>query len=248
MARLPALQLIAEDGTESSATRASAAYDRIRQDIVHGVLPPGSRLRVESMSSRYEVGATPLREALNRLSAEGLVQRNDQRGFNVSALDWEELPLLRQTRCDIESLALRQAIEHRTAAWEDSLVLLIHRLGRTSRSLSTETYIPNPAWEELHNDFHRALLAACPSRWLRSYSDALSQEAYRFRQVAAGRVFTKRNEHDEHKAIFEAAIEGRAGDAVRNLVEHYTRTSDIVMEGAKDLGHLDNAQGDPKAL
>ena len=238
MARRPALQLVGADGAVNS-TRATAVYDRLRHDIAIGALEPGSRLRVEAMAERYGVGATPLREALSRLSAEGFVDRTEQRGFSVTPLNWDELPTLRQTRCDVESIALRQSIESRTPAWEEALALIVHRLGRTPRSLSAEAYEPNPAWETLHREFHRTLLANCPSRWMRSFCDSLSEEAYRFRQVAAVRSFTKRNEHDEHKRLFEAAIDGRADDAVRLLVEHYTRTSDIVMQGAKELGHLD---------
>lgn len=207
------------------ATRASAVYAQLRADISHGVLEPGSKLRVEAMCLRYGVGASPLREALNRLSAEGLVDRSDQRGFSVAPLKWDELPVLTHNRVQLESLVLRESIAARDGAWEDRLVLLVHRLGRTPRSLSEKAYEPNPAWEALHRDFHRALLAGCPSRWMRGFCDTLAEEAYRFRQLAAGRSFSQRNEHAEHLAIFEAAIAGDADTAVRLLTEHYTRTS-----------------------
>ena len=111
---------------------------------------------------------------------------------------------------------------------EDELVLLIHRLSRTPRSLSEEQFVSNPVWEALHIDFHRALLSRCPSRWMRSFCDSLADEAYRFRQVAAGKAFSSRNEHAEHQAIFEAVIEGRKDEAVRLLTEHYTRTTTVI--------------------
>ena len=68
MARKPALPHDTLDGN-GGTTRASAVYERLRADITHGALEPGSRLRVEAMCARYEVGASPLREALSRLSA-----------------------------------------------------------------------------------------------------------------------------------------------------------------------------------
>lgn len=239
MARKPALKPDGPDGVNGPAatTRASAVYGRLREDIAHGVLEPGSKLGVEAMGQRYGVGASPLREALSRLSAEGLVDRNDQRGFRVAALRWSELPTLTRNRVQLESLALRESIEHRDTAWEESLVLLVHRLSRTPRSLSAEHYLPNPAWETLHRDFHRALLSRCPSRWMRAFCDTLAEEAYRFRQVAAGKSFSKRNEHQEHRAIFEAAIAGEADEAVRLLTEHYTRTSGVVVSQAREQGH-----------
>jgi DNA-binding GntR family transcriptional regulator len=233
MARKPALKPTqatsnTPDGQTGATTRASSVYAQLRVDISEGALAPGSKLRVEAMCKRYGVGASPLREALSRLSSEGLVDRTDQRGFSVAELKWDELPILTHSRIQVEGMALRESIAARDSAWEDQLVLLLHRLSRTPRSLSDTQYQPNPVWEALHRDFHRALLSRCPSRWLRNFCDTLAEEAYRFRQLAAGKSFTKRHEHDEHAAIFEAAISGHADDAVRLLTEHYTRTSALV--------------------
>ena len=218
-------------------TRASAVYEQLRADITHGILEPGRKLRVEAMCKRYAVGASPLREALSRLSAEGLVDRAEQRGFNVTALKWDELPILTHSRAQIESLALRESIHARDIEWEHDLVLLVHRLSRTPRSLREDVYIQNPEWEALHRDFHKVLLARCPSRWMRSFCDSLADEAYRFRQVAAGQSFSSRNEHTEHLAIFEASIAGKADDAVKLLVQHYMRTATLVASQAKEGGH-----------
>jgi DNA-binding GntR family transcriptional regulator len=218
-------------------TRASAVYEQLRADITHGILEPGSKLRVEAMCQRYGVGASPLREALSRLSAEGLVDRTEQRGFNVTALRWSELPILTHSRAQIESLALRESIHSRDNGWEHELVLLVHQLSRTPRSLAQDQYIPNPEWESLHRAFHKVLLARCPSRWMRSFCDSLADEAYRFRQVAAGQHFNSRNEHAEHVAIFEAAIAGNADEAVKLLVQHYMRTATLVASQAKEGGH-----------
>ena len=229
MARKVALSEVSQRGV-SSSTRASAVYEQLRSDIAHGRLEPGSKLRVEAMSSRYGVGASPLREALSRLSSEGLVDRTDLRGFSVAPLHWDELPTLTQNRIQLEGMALRESIDRRDGAMEDQLVLLVHRLSRTPRSLSQDGYVANPAWEALHREFHRTLLSRCPSRWLRGFCDTLAEESYRFRQVAAGKAFTSRDEHAEHVAVFEAVIEGRADDACRALEAHYTRTATVVAD------------------
>ena len=236
MARKPPLTAPTEDGA-AGATRASAVYEHLRADIAHGVLAPGSKLRVSAMCERYGVGASPLREALNRLSREGLVDRSDQRGFSVAPLRWEELPTLTRNRVQLESLALEESIAQRNPDWEHELALLVHRLSRTPRSLAEDHYVPNLEWEKLHRDFHRTLLSRCPSRWLKMFCETLTDEAYRFRQLAAGKVFSSRNEHAEHVAIFDAAINGRKDDAIRLLREHYTRTAGVVSSQARELGH-----------
>lgn len=232
MARKSALSEVSERGV-ASATRASAVYEQLRADIAHGQLEPGAKLRVGAMCSRYGVGASPLREALSRLSSEGLVDRTDLRGFSVAPLHWDELPILTQNRVQVESIALRESIDRRDAEMEDKLVLLMHRLSRTPRSLAPDSHVTNPAWEALHRDFHRTLLSRCPSRWLRGFCDSLAEESYRFRQVAAGKTFSKRDEHAEHVAVFEAVIEGRGDDAVKALEAHYLRTADVVAAQAR---------------
>ena len=229
MARKAALSEVSSRGV-ASATRASAVYEMLRSDISHGRLEPGSKLRVEAMCTRYGVGASPLREALSRLSSEGLVDRTDLRGFSVAPLHWDELPILTRNRVQLESMALRESIDHRDAAMEDELVPLVHRLSRTPRSLSQDSYVANPTWEAVHREFHRALLSRCPSRWMRSFCDSLAEESYRFRQVAAGKTFTSRDEHAEHLAIFDAVIEGRTEDALRALETHYMKTASVVAD------------------
>lgn len=237
MARKP--PLVDQDNSGSrGATRASAVYERLRADITHGVLEPGFKLRIESICERYGVGASPLREAMNRLSAEGLITRTDQRGFSVAPLNWSELAVLTRNRVQLESLALSESIDSRDQEWENRLALLVHQLSRTPRSLDSDHYVPNPEWETLHREFHRALLANCNSRWLKGFCDNLTDEAYRFRQLAAVKVFSSRNEHAEHMAIFDAAIHGRTDVAVRLLTEHYTRTSSVVATRARELGRV----------
>ncbi len=241
MARKPALNEISSQGL-ATATRSSAVYEKLRMDIEHGDLPPGSKLRLEAMSKRYDVGVSPLREALSRLSAEGLVDRTDLRGFSVAPLNWDELPILTKTRVQIESIALRESIENLDAAMEDELVLIVHRLSRTPRSLSTDHFVTNPDWETYHRQFHVALLARCPSRWLRQCCDNLAGDAYRYRQVAANKSFDSREVHHEHLAIFEATIERRADDAVRLLTDHYLRTNEVVSDQARQQAHAASAE------
>lgn len=212
---------IAQEGM----SRSSIVYERLREDLLHGELKAGDKLAVAALSERYAFGASPVREALSRLSSEGLVERIDQRGFRAAVVDFSEVPLLTQTRCELEALALRQSIALRSAAWEEKLVLILHRLSKTPRSLSQTAYVRNPAWEELHSEFHASLIENCPSRWLRQFCKTMAEEAFRFRQVAASNSYAKRDAHAEHVALFQACIAGEADKAVQLLQAHYQRTA-----------------------
>src|SRR5947207_1979051 len=83
----------------SNATRATKLYRSLKLDIIQGALAPREQLRIAMLRKRYDAGASPLREALNRLSAEGFVVQNDQRGFAVEDIPQEDLSELVFTRC-----------------------------------------------------------------------------------------------------------------------------------------------------
>ncbi|MEO7851331.1 MAG: GntR family transcriptional regulator [Rubrivivax sp.] len=225
------------DAAQDSAqlTLASSVYERLRDDILRGQLEPGSKLRIEFVSERYAAGHSPVREALNRLSSDGLVDRRDQRGFYVAAASVADLLELTRTRCWIEEIGLRESIKAVGPEWEEGVVLALHRLGRVPRSISPETYQENAEWERLHRAFHRSLIAGCNSRWVLGFCDQLADQAYRYRQLSAQQAFPKRKEGHEHQAIVDAAFCGDADQAVALLCEHYRKTADIIVEAGSGL-------------
>jgi DNA-binding GntR family transcriptional regulator len=225
MTRTPALATVS-----GSATRATSLFDQLRADLLAGVLEPGSKLAIEALAEHYATSATPLREALNRLVSDGLVERREQRGFVVAPISAEDLAEITKTRCWLEERALRESIAARSAEWEEALVLAHHRLARTPRSLSDKRFEDNPAWEPLHRAFHRALIAGCGSRWLLSFCDQLADQHHRYRRLSAPRAFLKRGVKGEHLQLMEAAIEGRADDAVALLRTHFERTAKIIRD------------------
>ena len=133
----------------SPSTQASTVYDRLREDLLSGKLEPGRKLQMRFLTEMYQTGQTPLREALNRLTADGLVECREQRGFYVADISRNELIELTKTRCWVKSLALRESMAAANPQWEE-LLLAAHRLGRTPRSLNSEHFEDNPEWERLH--------------------------------------------------------------------------------------------------
>ena len=214
----------------TSTTLASTVYDRLRQDILRGELTPGDKLRIEFVSARYDAGHSPVREALNRLSADGLVNRREQRGFHVAPASADDLVELTRTRCWLEEIGLRESIRVYARDWEEGVVLALHRLQQVPRSTSPTTYRENPEWEQLHRAFHRSLIAGCKSRWLMAFCDQLADHAYRYRQLAVQRIYPKRHENDEHRAIVDAIIRRDADAAVAMLADHFQVTADIILK------------------
>jgi len=226
--------LAIQNSAKPAGTLASSVYDRLRDDILSGALPPDDKLRTEALRERYGVGNSPLREALNRLSADGLVTREDQKGFRVATASRADLEELVKTRCWLEEIALRQSIENGGDEWEEAVVLQYHRLSRVRRSSSEDQYVVNFEWETRHRAFHLALLSACGSRWLMQYCAQLNDQADRYRQLAIVVSYPKRNELNEHEGIMRAATSRDADEAVRLLLGHYDRTAGIIRHSISD--------------
>lgn len=118
-------------GPESMTRR---AYMQLKQDIIAGRLPPGLKLKIELLRRQYDMGASPIREALSLLTSDFLVERLDQRGFRVAKVSEAEFFELLKTRCWLEERALRESIQHGSIAWEEKVVLANYRLMRLPRA------------------------------------------------------------------------------------------------------------------
>ncbi|MCF3936256.1 GntR family transcriptional regulator [Acuticoccus sp. M5D2P5] len=223
-----------DSGAESTARRekrtaASAVYHDLKRDLMRAAYKPGERLLIEQVAARYGAGVSPVREALNRLSAERLVDREDQRGFSVPPLSIERFRELVKTRCWIEGRALEESIHNRTDAWEESLVIAYHRLSRAKlRFGAREDDAGEPAdnsdWEARHRAFHRTLIMNSGSRWMTRFCDELADQVERYRYIALTTSLHLREVMPEHQLILEATIDGDAETAVSHLVDHYKLT------------------------
>ena len=214
---------------KSGETLASAVYDRLLQDILNGHLEPGVKLRLQDLKNHYEVGNSPLREALNRLSENGLVVREENRGFRVAPASEEELKELTRTRCWLEEIALRKSIDQGDELWEEQVVLAGHRLSRLSSTGVNQASYNTQEWEKRHRNYHLALLSACGSSILLGYCAQLHEKTLRYRNLAAVMEYRERHELEEHKAMQEAVLNRDADLAVNLMKAHFEITEQIVL-------------------
>ncbi len=178
------------------------------------------------LTARYDMGMSPIREALNRLQAERLVVAVPLRGFTVAPLSPEEFADATEARILIESEALRRAIALGDDAWEGAILAALHALSRQATRAESGDPDEIERLERRHHDFHHALLVACRSRWLMDFFQKLYAEAerYRYRALASRDADRARDVAGEHAALAEAAIGRQAERACELLALHYRRT------------------------
>lgn len=217
-----------------SKTLTDQAYQRLREDIVHSKFEPGEKLGIEFLKRTYDVGATPLREALYRLSADGFVQVQGQRGFRVADMSPGELADITDLRVVLEAMALTQSIKNSDDDWESRVVAAFHHLTKAENHTDPEIQ----EWEVRNREFHLALVSCCHSPWLMRFHEILYDQHKRYRNLARIDRSTRRNVHDEHIAICEAAL-AKDTKALCNANEEHIRTtaeitSRLLAEANKD--------------
>ena len=223
----------------ASVTRATSVYHQLRDEILTGRLMPGEKLSAENLRGRFEIGGSPIREALNRLLAENIVVLEEQKGFRVAPVSAEELRELVTARCWIDGMALSQSIKQSDQAWEEKLIVAYHRLRRSERPGTAAEHGGNSEWDALHRSFHMALVSGCGSSWITRISEQLFDAAERYRLLGR-RFVSERNELDEHAAIVDACLERKPELAVSLLESHYGRTLEVVMKHlpTEEDGHV----------
>ncbi|MCL7466675.1 FCD domain-containing protein [Phaeovulum sp. NW3] len=221
---------LADQGNARSHTE--RAMQLLRADIIDGALQPGSKLKLEMLRERYEIGAAPLREALSRLAGEGLVVAQEQRGFIVSGMSVEEANDIGELRLLLEIEALRSSLRLGDEQWQTRVITAYHWLDRVERA-------PNPGngrldeLERRNFDFHEALVSACDRRWTLHLRGIVFRQHERYRRLSRIHSAKTRQVSDEHRALFDAALERNEEAVVAVVTSHIRRTTKAVTEALR---------------
>lgn len=206
------------------------ALQQMKKSIICCELAPGEKLKVAELSKSYGLSSSPIREALNRLAQEGIVEANENKGFRVTKLSVDDFREITRLRCLLESEALADAIEHGDDAWEADVLGAFHRLGLIEKKLGKVAVVLDEDWAQRHKAFHFALFSACPSPLLLRMVDSLFDRAERYRRFSALHRTSERRKGDEHKHLMEAALARDSEKAVDLLKRHINGTLARVSE------------------
>jgi GntR family transcriptional regulator, carbon starvation induced regulator len=202
-------------------TALDAAYDHIRADLLAGSFAPEAKLRVEELCARYSLGPTPIREALSRIAASGMIVATPNRGYRVAPVSRAEYRELVDLRLRLEPAALAQSIARGDMDWEARVVAAFHRLASMQKRLRAKAEDAFRNWAREDRGFHLALLSQCGSEWLLRYCASIYDQTARYHRdrILQG-VAPVRQTEDEHKALLEAALRRDAKGAAVLLKKH----------------------------
>ena len=201
--------------------------DALRADIIDGDLAPGQRLRSAELSKRYSVSATPLREALQRLAVQGLVDLDPRLGATVAQVTQADLTDTYLLREVLESMALERSIVRGDDQWVADVTAAFEAFRTTvSAPDSSSSASGAAAWSHAHRKFHEALFSASGSPWLARVLRMLYDHSERYRMLS--RRAGSRDPLEEHAMIFRAAADRNIPMATGALHRHLKGTVDLL--------------------
>jgi DNA-binding GntR family transcriptional regulator len=201
-------------------------YEAIRERITSGSLPRGDRIHQEDLAEELGVSRTPVREALRRLAAEGLVEMRTNRGARVADVNRREMNAAYQARLVIEPGAARLAAKQRLPGplqrMQDALAAQRRAVPDVGKSF------------EANREFHLALVQASGNEYLmqfvrRLWVARIGEVIYERQSEATQRMGIDADEHEEILRVIEAGSGARAESLTRrHLTEAMRRSRDLL--------------------
>lgn len=212
-----------------STTLAARVLALMRSDILELRLEPGTKLALEGLRDKYDVGSSPLRESLSRLVTEGLVVGEDRRGFRVAPMSEEDFVDLTMLRKEVEVLAVTRSVARATDMWEADLVRSFHHMSLATSASPKVNPQALAEWSIRHQAFHEALVAACGSPRLLHLRRQLFDHFMRYQRIAPGHVWRSAVNDTEHKKILDAAL-ARDTKKCETLIRAHIKVLDVIVD------------------
>ena len=212
-----------EAAAPAHGAKVSFIVERLREDILSGLMAPGSRLVECDLTARFAVSRGPVREALRRLAAEGLIDHWPNRGALVRRLSARDISEFFQIRVEVESLAARLAAESDDADARGRFTTAI-------RPILTEGPRRLPEYLGENTAFHHALMALAGNRQLRDLAMRLHLPLIMAQVADILTPDVLEASVREHRAIAEAILRRDAQAAANLMRAHLERASALALK------------------
>ncbi|QIL83718.1 GntR family transcriptional regulator [Diaphorobacter sp. HDW4A] len=206
----------------SNVSAQEEAYQYLLNAIRMGTLQPGSRIIAEDIATELDMSRMPIREALRRLSAEGLISLRTNRGAVVKKLSREEVCEIFEMRAVLEGLAASMAVKNATASDIKELELLLARLRAVQNDL--------PLWITAHREFHEKISALSRAPRILAQITSLHALIEPLMRVWIESSPESKNVNSVHERILEVMKSGDATEMEKLIKKHSRVTAEVILK------------------
>ncbi|WP_299938484.1 GntR family transcriptional regulator [uncultured Pelagimonas sp.] len=196
----------------------------LRERILSGDMAEGEIIRQEALAEEYDVSRMPIREALKRLNAEGLVQWTNNRGGSVTKHSLGQIGEIFDLRILIEVDLFRRAIPAMTTTDYSRCETLLEQM--------EASYIEDDVgkWGTLNHAYHSALYGAAGRELTKELLDRINLQSDRYVRMHLSVMKQREPAKEEHRKLLDLAQKGNVEEACALLAHHIGRTKDQLLE------------------
>ncbi len=203
------------------------AYHLLRAQIIGCELKPGSRLNISSLQSSLSLSQASVREALSRLTAEGLVEIERHRGFRVAPISASGFRELIEACITIELPLIRSAIANGDREWERQLVSAYHRAAQTLQQVVAGDEGVD-AYSNERQRFYEVLLSPCENKWLLWSWRLLYAQNMRYRHMYFPLARVELEQLPLHEEIVQAAVKRDVAKVEKMAIANYEEVMTVI--------------------
>lgn len=199
----------------------------LRRDIIRGVFLPNERLKVDSLSKFYRIGRSPIQAAIMQLEPSGLLAHEHQKGYRVAPVSLADYDDVRELYRELYGIALRNAVLRGDDAWEERLVVTLHRTSKIPKVIDRNGE-GRELWQLAYKRLHREVLSGCGSPLLMTLVADLGNRVERYINLFGDlESDLKRDHHKEHGELIEVLLRRNADEAIRAYEAFFMRNQPV---------------------
>lgn len=227
----------AAEGPSPRGSLAEHAYRQLKEGILDNTYPPGFTATEAEIAARLAMSRTPLREALLRLQAEGLIEVTPRHGLHVLPLYPADLREIYELLGCLEATAAEMLAKRRLPADSIEFLDLEDINERMRRALEQGDW---HEWAAMDERFHRCLVEQCGNERIRRVVFNVWDQSHRARMLAAPLRPIPTESYKEHRAVLEAAKRGddRVAYELHRAHRHRGMVEILALLERHQVGHL----------
>jgi len=203
------------------------AYQTLRAQIIGCTLRPGARLNISSLQSSLLLSQASVREALSRLTAEGLVEIERHRGFRVAPVSASGFRELTEACLIVELPCIRSSIANGDLEWERQLIAAYHRAAQTLQQVDAGK-AGLDAYSNERKAFYEVLLSECDNKWLLWSWRLLYAQNMRYRHMYLTIARFELEQLPVHEEILQAVLSRDIAKVEAMAIANYEHVMDFV--------------------
>lgn len=220
------------DSENAEISLAQICFEQLENDIIQGVLKPGEKLKVEPLKERFDVGQSPIREALSKLSGLGLVESEENRGFRVTSVSEADIRDCFAVMTIIENICLAWSMQQGDDDLKANIVAQLYKLSLVEQDGAIRSY---QSWVERNYEFHLALIAGCKSPLLLELRRFVYSRFDRYCRISYRLLKNKfHSNYEHHEKLAQAVLARDVALSEKLMTEHINGSLESIIEIFKD--------------